>query len=92
MVDLAKKGAKAISGERTSGGPIDIYKAIGKLPRPKGWLTLPEHKYTGPYNPLGEQLEYDPESGKILKYHVKPHNQIDEIIAMMCVMYGKVEK
>lgn len=34
----------------TTGGSIDIHKAIGKLPKPKGGWTLPGHKYTGPYN------------------------------------------
>ena len=33
---------------------------IGKLPRPKWGFLAPYHKYTGPYNPLHEQLdEYD---------------------------------
>jgi len=30
------------------GGAVDIHKAIGKLPKPKGGWTLPGHKYTGP--------------------------------------------
>ena len=30
---------------------------IGKLPRPKRGFVLPYHKYTGPYNPLREQLD-----------------------------------
>ena len=35
---------------------VDVHKAIGKLPKPrKGW-TLPGHNYTGPYNPLEDQL------------------------------------
>ena len=25
------------------GGAVDIHKQIGKLPIPKGWLTLPGH-------------------------------------------------
>ena len=28
------------------GGAVDIHKAIGKLPKPKGGWTLPGHKYT----------------------------------------------
>ena len=47
------------------GGNIDIHKAIGKLPKPKSGFTLPGHKYTGPYNPLDQQLRFDPETGKI---------------------------
>ena len=35
---------------------MDLHKLIGRLPRPeKGWV-LPNHKYTGPYNPLDQQL------------------------------------
>ena len=30
---------------------------IGKLPRPQRGFVLPYHKYTGPYNPLNEQLD-----------------------------------
>ena len=29
------------------GGSLDIHKAIGKLPKPKGGWTLPGHRYTG---------------------------------------------
>ena len=36
---------------------MDIHKVIGKLPRPKSGFVLPGHKYTGPYNPLDEQLD-----------------------------------
>ena len=32
------------------GCAVDIHKAIGKLPKPKGGWTLPGHKYTGPCN------------------------------------------
>lgn len=67
--------------------PIDIHKVIGKLPRPKGGFTLPGHKYTRPYNPLEMQLECDRESGKSIKYHVKPHNQIYEIASHHDVCY-----
>ena len=41
------------------GGSRDIYKAIAKLPKPESVFTLPGHKYTGPYNPLDNQLKYD---------------------------------
>ena len=36
---------------------MDIHEAIGKLPRPRKGFVLPGHKYTGPYNPLDEQLD-----------------------------------
>ena len=47
------------------GAGIDIHTAIGKLPKPKRGWTLPRHNYTGPYNPLEQQVKYDPETGQI---------------------------
>jgi len=47
------------------GAGIDIHKAIGKLPKLKRGWTLPGHYYTGPYNPLEQQVNYDPETGQI---------------------------
>ena len=43
----------------TRGRGLDIHKAIGKLPKPKGGWTIPGHKYTGPYNDLDKQVKYD---------------------------------
>ena len=50
------------------GGSIDIHKAILKVAPRKGF-TLPGHKYTGPGNPLEEQLKYDPQTGEILEIY-----------------------
>ena len=36
---------------------MDIHNFIGKFPRPKKGFVWPGHKYTGPYNPLSEQLD-----------------------------------
>ena len=54
---------------------MDIHKAIGYLPRPKQGWVLPGHKYTGPYNPLDEQLDENdlPIVGQ------EPFNKVDEI-------------
>ena len=54
---------------------MDIHKMIGKLPRPKRGFVLPYHKYTGPYNPLDEQLDEDdqPLPGQ------EPYNAVDAI-------------
>lgn len=54
---------------------MDIHKEIGKLPRPKKGFTLPGHKYTGPYNPLHDQLDENdiPLEGQ------KPFNAVDAI-------------
>ena len=59
----------------TSGGNIDIHTIIGKMPRPDKGFVLPNHKYTGPYNPLHEQLDDNdnPLPGQ------EPFNQVDEI-------------
>ena len=48
---------------------------IGKLPRPKRGFVVPYHQYTGPYNPLHEQLdEHDqPLAGQ------EPYNAVDAI-------------
>ena len=54
---------------------MDIHKAIGKLPRPSKGFVLPSHKYTGPYNPLHEQLD---ENDKPKPGH-EPFNGVDEI-------------
>ena len=54
---------------------MDIHKAIGRLPRPKRGFVLPYHKYTGPYNPLHEQLDEndEPIAGQ------EPYNAVDAI-------------
>ena len=54
---------------------MDIHKIIGNLPRPKKGFVLPGHKYTGPYNPLEEQLDENdiPVPGQ------EPFNTIDAI-------------
>ena len=55
---------------------MDIHEVIGKLPsRPKKGFVLPGHKYTGPYNPLDEQLDENdlPIAGQ------EPFNAVDAI-------------
>ena len=74
------------------GKGVDIHKAIGKLPKPaKGW-TLPGHNYTGPYNPLEQQLRYNPATGEILEYYVKPSGKTDAVAAQHDVDYSVCEK
>ena len=70
------------------GKGVDIHKAIGKLPKPKKGWTLPGHNYTGPYNPLEQQLRYDPATGKILEYYVKPSGKTDAVAAQHDVDYS----
>ena len=54
---------------------MDIHEVIGKLPRPKQGFVLPGHKYTGPWNPLDEQLDENdlPIRGQ------EPFNAVDAI-------------
>ena len=61
------------------GSGVDIHKWIGKLPRPKAGWTPGKYKYMGAYNPLDKQLEYDPETGEVLRWHVMPYNKVDEV-------------
>lgn len=66
---------KSMFVKSTEGGKIDIHSVIGKLPKPKKGWTLPNHKYTGPWNPLHEQLDQNdnPLPGQ------EPFNQVDAI-------------
>ena len=79
------RGAKR---PQQKGKGVDIHKAIGKLPKPKGGWTLPGHNYTGPYNPLEQQLRYDPATGEILEYYVKPSGKTDAVAAQHDVDYS----
>ena len=75
------------------GKGIDIHKWIGKLPRPKAGWTPGNYKYMGAYNPLDKQLEYDPQTGEVLRWHVMPYNKVDEVSAYhdICYDMGKDE-
>ena len=65
----------------TAGSGVDIHKWIGKLPRQKAGWTPGKYKYMGPYNPLDKQLSYDPNTGEVTEWRVKPYNRVDEIAA-----------
>ena len=58
------------------GAGLDIHKLIGKVPKTKAGWTPGSYKYMGPYNPLDEQLTYDPKTGEVLQWKVKPYNKI----------------
>ena len=72
--------------KRIAGKGVDIHKAIGKLPKPKGGWTLPGHKYTGPYNDLENQVRYDNE-GNFLEIYDKPTGKTDAIAMQHDVDY-----
>ena len=70
------------------GKGLDIHKAIGKLPKPKGGFTLPGHKYTGPYNPLEKQVRWDPQTGQMLEIYDKPTGSTDAIAMQHDIDYS----
>ena len=43
----------------------------------------------GAYNPLDKQLEYDPQTGEVLRWHVMPYNKVDEISAYHDICYDR---
>ena len=67
---------------------MDIHAVIGRLPRPKGGFTLPNHKYTGPYNPLDEQFD----ENDILRPGQEPYNAVDAISMRHDICYRDHEK
>lgn len=69
------------------GKGLDIHKLIGKLPKPKSGWTPGKYKYMGPYNPLDKQLSYDPNTGEVLEWYVKPYNKVDKIAAHHDICY-----
>ena len=55
---------------------MGIHKVIGKLPfKPKKGFVLPKHRFTGPFNPLHQQLD---SKDNALPGNV-PYNAIDNI-------------
>ena len=67
---------------------MDIHKLIGKLPRPKKGWVLPYHKYTGPYNPLDEQLD----EGDVPRPGQEPYNAVDAISMRHDICYRDYAK
>ena len=47
----------------------------------------------GPYNPLEQQLSYNPDTGEVTEWKLKPYNKVDEIAAYnyhnICYDMGK---
>ena len=70
-----------------TGGAIDIHNAILKIAPKKGFV-LPGHNYTGPGNPLEQQLEYDTNTGQILKIYQKPTGRTDAVSMQHDVDYS----
>ena len=70
-----------------SGKGIDIHKAILKVAPKKGFV-MPGHKYTGPGNPLEQQLKYDPNTGQILEIYQQPTGRTDAVSMQHDVDYS----
>ena len=69
------------------GGSVDIHKAILKVAPKKGFV-MPGHRYTGPGNPLDEQLKYDPNTGQILDIYQQPTGKTDAVSMQHDVDYS----
>ena len=78
---------EVVSGTSLTGGAFDIHKLIGKLPKPKAGWTPGKYKYMRPYNPLDKQLSYDPNTGEVTEWRVRPYNRVDEIAAYHDICY-----
>ena len=59
------------------GSGVDIHKQILKVAPYRG-LTIPGHNYTGPGNPLHDQLRHDDE-GNILEIYQQPTGATDAV-------------
>ena len=82
-----KKSYNTFVKEMGWGAGLDIHKWIGKVTKPKAGWTPGNYKYMGPYNPLDKQLTYDPKTGDVLEWKVKPYNKVDEIAAYHDICY-----
>ena len=69
------------------GRGTDVYKWTRKLPKQKEGWNPGKYKYMGPYNPLEKQLSYNPGTGEVTEWKVKPYNKIDEIAAYHDIYY-----
>ena len=69
------------------GSGIDIHKAILKVAPKKGFV-MPGHRYTGPGNPLEQQLRYDPVTGQILEIYQQPTGKTDAVSMQHDVDYS----
>ena len=69
------------------GGNLDIHNAILKIAPKKGFV-MPGHHYTGPGNPLDEQLKYNPNTGQILEIYDQPTGKTDAVSMQHDVDYS----
>ena len=69
------------------GAGLDIHKAILKVAPKKGFV-MPGHHYTGPGNPLEQQLKYNPDTGEILEIYQQPTGKTDSVSMQHDVDYS----
>jgi len=69
------------------GRGLDIHNAILKVAPKKGFV-MPGHRYTGPGNPLEQQLRYDPNTGQILEIYQQPTGRTDAVSMQHDVDYS----
>ena len=69
------------------GKGLDIHNAILKVAPKKGFV-MPGHRYTGPGNPLEQQLRYDPNTGQILEIYQQPTEKTDAVSMQHDVDYS----
>ena len=69
------------------GAGLDIHNAILKVAPKKGFV-MPGHRYTGPGNPLEQQLRYDPNTGQILEIYQQPTGRTDAVSMQHDVDYS----
>ena len=87
LAEIFKRNPE-ILGSGLGGAGFDIHKLIGKLPRPKKGITLPDYNYAGPYNPLDKQLKFDPNTGEILEIYQQPTGKTDKAAMVYDVEYS----
>jgi len=79
---------KLTGPSHAEGSGFDIHPAIGKLPASKKGWTLPGHNYTEPYNPLEQQLKYNPETGEIIEIYQQSAGPTDAVSMQHDVDYS----
>ena len=75
-------------GRRKKEKELTFIKQSENFQNQKVVFTLPGHNFTGPYNPLEDQLRYDPTTGEILEFYVNPTGKTDAIAAQHDVDYS----
>ena len=86
-LDQALDSLTSDLSKKISGSGIDIHNAILKV-APKKDFVMPGHRYTGPGNPLEQQLRYDPNTGQILEIYQQPTGRTDAVSMQHDVDYS----